>query len=70
MACQAKKKGVLMMSNYAGAMKTLPPASMIVLNPWDTPRFAERIKQALDMGEEEREQRYEEIIKIVNEWTR
>ncbi|KAJ9650356.1 hypothetical protein H2198_010339 [Neophaeococcomyces mojaviensis] len=68
-ACQEKKKGVLMMSNYVGAMRTLPTSSMVVFNPWDTPRFAERINQALNMGEEEREKRYKEIMKVVDTWT-
>jgi len=69
-ACQEKKKGVLMMSNYVGAMKTLPPSSMVAFNPWDTPRFGERINQALNMGEEERGKRHKEIMKVVDSWTR
>jgi len=68
-ACQAENNGVLMMSSYTGAMKTLPADSMIMLNPWDTPRFAERINQALSMGREEKQQRYLEIVKVVDDWT-
>ena len=70
LACQEAKKGVILMSTYAGAMKTLPTSSLIVLNPWDTPRFAEKINQALNLGDEEKEQRYKEVMKVVNSWTR
>ena len=67
-ACQAERKGVLMMSNYAGAIKVLP--SCVVINPWDTPRFAAKIEQVLRMPGEEREQRYNDIEKVVAKWTR
>ncbi|KIX06860.1 alpha,alpha-trehalose-phosphate synthase (UDP-forming) [Rhinocladiella mackenziei CBS 650.93] len=66
-ACQEQRKGVLMMSHYAGAVKTLPEC--VVFNPWDTPRFAERINQVLNMPMEERERRHGEIIKVVDKWT-
>lgn len=69
-ACQEEKKGVLMMSNYVGAIKTLPASSLVTFNPWDTPRFAEQINTALLMGKEEREKRYEGIMKVVDTWTR
>ncbi|KIW28625.1 alpha,alpha-trehalose-phosphate synthase (UDP-forming) [Cladophialophora immunda] len=68
-ACQEERKGVLLMSTYAGAIKTLPPSSVILLNPWDTPRFAERINQAVNMGMEERAQRHKEMMQVVDTWT-
>ncbi|EXJ67123.1 uncharacterized protein A1O5_09770 [Cladophialophora psammophila CBS 110553] len=68
-ACQEERKGVLMMSTYAGAIKTLPPSSVILLNPWDAPRFAERINQALNMGIEERAKRHKEMMHVVDTWT-
>src|ERR1700748_2893448 len=54
-ACQEDKKGVLMMSNYVGAIKTLPVSSLVTFSPWDTQRFAERINAALVMSQEEKE---------------
>lgn len=69
-ACQEHNHGVLMMSNYVGAAKTLPPSSMVVFNPWDTARFAERINSAMSMDGEERARRYGEIKKVVDGWTR
>ncbi|EXJ59693.1 hypothetical protein A1O7_03839 [Cladophialophora yegresii CBS 114405] len=68
-ACQEQKKGVLMMSNYVGAAKILPPSSMIIMNPWDKPRFAEKIKKTLMMSEEERAEKNRSVMKIVNNWT-
>lgn len=67
-ACQAKNKGVLVMSQYAGAAKTLP--ACVIVNPWDTPRFAEIIRKALTMSEEERNSRHQANGKVVDEWTR
>lgn len=67
-ACQAKRKGVLVMSIYAGAAKTLP--SCVIINPWDTPRFAGTIGQVLNMSIEEREARHNDISEVVNKWTR
>ncbi|OAP58891.1 alpha,alpha-trehalose-phosphate synthase (UDP-forming) [Fonsecaea erecta] len=68
-ACQEERKGVLMMSTYAGAIKTLPSDSVILLNPWDTPRFAERINQAVNMGMDERAQRHRQMMQVVDTWT-
>jgi len=68
-ACQEEKKGVLMMSNYVGAVKTLPKKSMVTFNPWDTPRFADKINDALNMSEQEREDNYTAIMKVVETWT-
>jgi trehalose 6-phosphate synthase len=69
-ACQEQKKGILMMSTYAGAMKTLPQRSMVTFNPWDTPRFAEAINEAVNMDENDRAERYKGVIKVVDTWTR
>ncbi|KEF58144.1 uncharacterized protein A1O9_06068 [Exophiala aquamarina CBS 119918] len=66
-ACQAKKKGVLVMSQYAGAAKTLP--ACVGVNPWDTPRFAEIIRESLTMPQEERDSRHRANGKVVDGWT-
>jgi trehalose-6-phosphate synthase len=68
-ACQNKETaGTLMMSYYAGAVKTLP--SCVVINPWDIPRFANTIHDVLDMPQEERRQRYTENAHVVDTYTR
>lgn len=68
-ACQnSSTAGVLMMSYYAGAVKTLP--SCLVINPWDIPRFANAIEDSLNMPEGERKQRYKENADVVDRYTR
>ena len=66
--CQTDKKGVLVISQYTGAAKTLP--SCVIVNPWDTPRFAETICQVLKMPEDERTQRHRDMNNVVETWTR
>ncbi|KAK5029296.1 hypothetical protein LTS07_005758 [Exophiala sideris] len=67
-ACQNKETaGTLMMSYYAGAVKTLP--SCTVINPWDIPRFANTIRDVLDMPQAERRQRYTENAHVVDTYT-
>ncbi|KAL6243337.1 hypothetical protein RBB50_009889 [Rhinocladiella similis] len=67
-ACQNKNTaGVLMMSCYAGAVKTLP--ATVVVNPWDRPRFANTIEGALEMPAEERRRRYSQNAAIVDRCT-
>ena len=65
-ACQCDGNGVLMISQYTGASKMLP--SSLLFNPWDTPRFAERIGQALAMSGEERKRRWKEASNVVESW--
>ena len=67
-ACQRKRKGVLVMSQYTGAAKMLP--SSVLVNPWDTPRFAETIAKVLEMPMEERTRRQDDAAKVVDQWTR
>ena len=67
-ACQRKRKGVLVMSQYTGAAKMLP--SSVLVNPWDTPRFAETIAKVLTMPMEERAKRQDAAAEVVDKWTR
>lgn len=66
-ACQRKRKGVLVMSQYTGAAKMLPSA--VLVNPWDTPRFAQTIEKVLTMPMEERTKRQDAAAKVVDQWT-
>ncbi|KIW20588.1 alpha,alpha-trehalose-phosphate synthase (UDP-forming) [Exophiala spinifera] len=67
-ACQNKDTaGVLMMSYYAGAVKTLP--ATVVVNPWDRPRFANTIEDALEMPIEERRRRFSQNVDVVERCT-
>jgi len=62
-ACQTRRSGVLLLSQYAGAAKLLPSA--VSFNPWDTPRFADAIHMALNMPLEERQKRLSEASETV-----
>ncbi|KNA06421.1 hypothetical protein SOVF_181250 isoform B [Spinacia oleracea] len=57
-ACQALKKGVLILSEFAGAAQSLG-AGAILVNPWNIPEVASAISYALNMPSEEREKRHQ-----------
>ncbi|GFS40705.1 trehalose-6-phosphate synthase [Actinidia rufa] len=56
-ACQDAKKGVLILSEFAGAAQSLG-AGAILVNPWNITEVAASIGQALNMSSEEREKRH------------
>ncbi|GLU17773.1 hypothetical protein SLE2022_341270 [Rubroshorea leprosula] len=56
-ACQDAKKGVLILSEFAGAAQSLG-AGAILVNPWNITEVAASIGQALDMRADEREKRH------------
>ncbi|KAJ8761922.1 hypothetical protein K2173_006524 [Erythroxylum novogranatense] len=56
-ACQASKKGVLILSEFAGAAQSLG-AGAILVNPWNIQEVAASIGYALNMAADEREKRH------------
>ncbi|XP_044472787.1 alpha,alpha-trehalose-phosphate synthase [UDP-forming] 1-like [Mangifera indica] len=56
-ACQDSKKGVLILSEFAGAAQSLG-AGAILVNPWNITEVANSIARALNMSPEEREKRH------------
>ncbi|KAL3613709.1 threalose-6-phosphate phosphatase [Castilleja foliolosa] len=56
-ACQNSKKGVLILSEFAGAAQSLGAGALLV-NPWNITEVAAAIGHALTMPAEEREKRY------------
>uniref|UniRef100_A0A0A0M063 alpha,alpha-trehalose-phosphate synthase (UDP-forming) n=1 Tax=Cucumis sativus TaxID=3659 RepID=A0A0A0M063_CUCSA len=56
-ACQASKKGVLILSEFAGAAQSLG-AGAILVNPWNITEVAASIGYALNMPADERERRH------------
>lgn len=56
-ACQDSKKGVLILSEFAGAAQSLG-AGAILVNPWNIIDVASAIAQAFNMSQEEREKRH------------
>lgn len=57
-ACQAEKKGVLILSEFAGAAQSLG-AGAILVNPWNITEVAASIGHALTMSSNEREKRHQ-----------
>ncbi|XP_027354182.1 alpha,alpha-trehalose-phosphate synthase [UDP-forming] 1-like isoform X2 [Abrus precatorius] len=56
-ACQEEKKGVLILSEFAGAAQSLG-AGAILVNPWNITEVAAAIARALNMPSAEREKRH------------
>ncbi|KAL7243393.1 hypothetical protein ACSBR1_015733 [Camellia fascicularis] len=56
-ACQASKKGVLILSEFAGAAQSLGSGAILV-NPWNITEVAASIGYALNMPGDEREKRH------------
>ncbi|XP_008792292.2 alpha,alpha-trehalose-phosphate synthase [UDP-forming] 1 isoform X2 [Phoenix dactylifera] len=56
-ACQGEKKGVLVLSEFAGAAQSLGAGALLV-NPWNITEVAASIGYALNMPADEREKRH------------
>ncbi|KAJ5807769.1 Alpha-alpha-trehalose-phosphate synthase (UDP-forming) [Penicillium riverlandense] len=65
---QVNRRGVLVLSQYAGAATLLPSA--VLFNPYDIPRFTDAIFTALKMPQEDRQSRLDAAVKTVNTLTR
>ncbi|CAM0958045.1 unnamed protein product [Alopecurus aequalis] len=67
-ACQESNKGVLILSEFAGAAQSLRSGAIIV-NPWDVVKVAGAIKLALNMPAADRENRHKHNYEIVSTHT-
>ncbi|KAM3406725.1 hypothetical protein ACQJBY_000666 [Aegilops geniculata] len=67
-ACQESNKGVLILSEFAGAAQSLG-AGAIIVNPWDIVEVADAIKRALDMPTKEREKNHRHNYELVSRHT-
>lgn len=67
-ACQDVKKGVLILSEFAGAAQSLGAGALLV-NPWNITEVAAAIGKALNMSDEEREKRHQLNFNHVTEHT-
>nr|QCC72920.1 TPS1 [Mangifera indica] len=67
-ACQDSKKGVLILSEFAGAAQSLG-AGAILVNPWNITEVANSIARALNMSPQEREKRHRHNFKHVTTHT-
>ncbi|TKA25030.1 hypothetical protein B0A49_13896, partial [Cryomyces minteri] len=59
-----KKHGPLILSEFTGSASVLGGHELSV-NPWDYQKCAEAIKIALEMGDQEKERRYNKLREVV-----
>lgn len=67
-ATQQRRKGVLILSEFAGAAQSLNGS--IVVNPWNTEELARAYHQAVSMGEKQKAQQFEKLYKYISKYTR
>jgi len=65
-ACQVEAKGVLVLSEFAGAAAQLQRGALLV-NPHDIEGMADALCQAFRMGEAERRQRLEGMQEVLRQ---
>ncbi|KAL1998776.1 hypothetical protein VTN02DRAFT_5591 [Thermoascus thermophilus] len=66
-ASQEKRKGVLILSEFAGAAQSLNGS--IVVNPWSTEELAAAYQEAVSMDDEQRAQKFDKLYKYVSKYT-
>ncbi|AET38927.1 alpha,alpha-trehalose-phosphate synthase (UDP-forming) TPS1 Ecym_3442 [Eremothecium cymbalariae DBVPG len=66
-ACQAEKKGSLILSEFTGAAQSLNGA--LIVNPWSADEFAEAIHESLTLPYEKREANWEKLYKYISKYT-
>ncbi|OJJ83821.1 glycosyltransferase family 20 protein [Aspergillus glaucus CBS 516.65] len=66
-ATQKRRKGVLILSEFAGAAQSLNGS--IVVNPWNTEELARAYHQAVSMGEKQKAQQFEKLYKYISKYT-
>lgn len=65
-ACSIEEKGVLILSEFAGAAKQLKKGALLV-NPHDTEGVADALRQALTMPEDEQRARMRVMRKVIRD---
>ncbi|KAI5288352.1 Trehalose-6-P synthase/phosphatase complex synthase subunit [Ascosphaera aggregata] len=66
-ACQAKRHGVLVLSEFAGAAQSLNGS--IIVNPWNTEELANAFQEAVTMSNEQRALNFQKLEKYVSKYT-
>lgn len=67
-ASQQKRKGVLILSEFAGAAQSLNGA--LVVNPWNTEELAKAYQEAMSMDDNQRDQKFDKLYKYITKYTR
>jgi len=66
-ACQEKKHGALILSEFAGAAQSLNGS--IIVNPWSTEDLSQAIYEAVTMPEEVKAANHEKLFRYVHKYT-
>ncbi|KAK7205125.1 glycosyl transferase [Myxozyma melibiosi] len=66
-ACQQKKHGVMILSEFAGAAQSLNGS--IIVNPWNTEELADAIYDSMTMPEETRINNQQKLFRYVSNYT-
>ncbi|KAK9443902.1 alpha,alpha-trehalose phosphate synthase subunit [Metarhizium brunneum] len=66
--CPSRKHGSLILSEFTGRSSLFRKSALLV-NPWDYIQCADAIKRALEMGENERRSRWENLYQLVTTHT-
>jgi trehalose 6-phosphate synthase len=66
-ACQQKKHGVLILSEFTGAAQSLNGS--LIVNPWNTEEMSTAIFDALTMSEEKRRNNHQKLYKYISKYT-
>ncbi|EJD55344.1 alpha,alpha-trehalose-phosphate synthase t [Auricularia subglabra TFB-10046 SS5] len=66
-ACQQKKHGVMILSEFAGAAQSLNGS--IVVNPWDSQQVADAIHEAVTMDEATRTENHRKLFKYIEKYS-
>ena len=67
-ACQQKRHGVLVLSEFTGAAQSLNGS--IIVNPWNTEELAGALQEAVTMSDEQRAINFSKLDKYVSKYTR
>lgn len=67
-ACQEERHGSMILSEFAGSAQSL--GGSIIVNPWNIHDVARAMHQAVNMDDEERAQRFEQMSAYVQNNTR
>ncbi|CDK28391.1 unnamed protein product [Kuraishia capsulata CBS 1993] len=66
-ACQEKKHGSLILSEFAGAAQSLNGA--LIVNPWNTEELSDAIYEGLTMSDEKRKGNFDKMFKYIEKYT-
>lgn len=67
-ATQQKRKGVLILSEFAGAAQSLNGS--IIINPWNTEELSAAYNEAVSMSEAQKSAKFEKLYKYITKYTR